>query len=40
MQAKIQPGEDIASIRQVLVLLDTGEAVAQSPEDNNQSGEE
>ena len=38
MQAKIQPGEDIASIRQVLVLLDTGEAVAQSPEDNNQSG--
>ena len=40
MQAKIQPGEDIASIRQVLVLLDTGEAVAQSPEGNNQSGEE
>ncbi len=40
MQAKIQPGEDIASIRQVLVLLDTGEAVAQSSEGNNQSGEE
>lgn len=40
MQAKIQPGEDIASIRQVLVLLDTGGAVAQSPEDNNQSSEE
>ena len=29
MQAKVQPGEDISSIRQVLVLLDTGTAVSE-----------
>lgn len=30
MQAKIQPGEDISSIKQVLVMLDTGTVVAES----------
>ena len=42
MQAKIQPGEDISSIKQVLIMLDTGTVVAESTTQtqNEQPAEE
>ena len=40
MQAKVQPGEDIASIRQVLVLLDTGKAVSEQESALQQNNSE
>ncbi len=39
MQAKIQPGEDISAVKQVLVLLDTGEAVSGGESDADASSD-